>query len=472
MGKLAARKKRVKRTESIGNVAPEAEEQVDALDGRIEAIQMLIPLGLQAVTEELRRAVVELAGPRYQRKESDQPLRRWGSQRGSVYLADQKLPVEVPRVRNVASATEVPLRAYQALQRPRQMDEGLLLRMLKGIATRNYEACAETVPEAFGLSRSSVSRRYVKGTARKLAQFQERSLEGYDLVALFLDGKSFADEEIIIALGVTLDGQKIPLGFVQAATENERVCRRFLSDLVERGLQFEAGLLVVMDGAKGLYKAVMSVLKGHACVQRCQYHKRQNVASYLPKSEHSGIRRKMEAAYGNPTYAEAKAALEALKPGLELMNQSALHSLEEGLEETLTLHRLGLIPMLCTARFNFSRVDNGYYTVCVRVLPLASGPTGACADSTSRHSPLRSGRMAGTAGIHDDGARRAAARLPGAPAASLSAELPTAPRRAAAPTSASAANRRRKPECQEVSPLGSSGRSAYNHCPKIPASAE
>ena len=138
------------------------------------------------------------------------------------------------------------------------------MRMLKGIATRNYEACADTVPEAFGLSRSSVSRRYVKGSARKLAEFQERSLEVYDLVALFLDGKSFADEEIIIALGVTLDEQKIPLGFVQAATENERVCRRFLADLVERGLPFESGLLVVLDGAKGLYKAVMSVLKGYA----------------------------------------------------------------------------------------------------------------------------------------------------------------------------------------------------------------
>ena len=173
-------------------------------------------MGLQAVAEELQRAVVELAGPRYQRKGSDQPLRRWGSQLGSVYLADQKLPVDVPRVRNVANHTEVPLDVYQALQTPRQMDEGLLLRMLKGIATRNYEACAEAVPEAFGLSSSSVSRRYVKGTARKLAEFQERSLEGYDLVALFLDGKSFADEEIIIALGVTLDGQKIPLGFVQA----------------------------------------------------------------------------------------------------------------------------------------------------------------------------------------------------------------------------------------------------------------
>ena len=346
MSKLAARKKRVKRTVTIGRVVPEAVEQVEDLDSRIEAIQWLIPLGLKAVTEELQRAVVELAGPRYERKGPDQPLRRWGSQPGSVYLGDQKLPVEVPRVRNVASDTEVPLNAYQALQTPRQMDEGLLLRMLKGIATRNYEACAEAVPEAFGLSPSSVSRRYVKGTARKRAQFQERSLEGYDLVALFLDGKSFADEEIIIALGVTLDGQKIPLGFVQAATENERVCRRFLSDLVERGMQYEAGLLVVMDGAKGLYKAVMSVLKGHACVQRCQYHKRQNVVSYLSKSAQSGIGRKMEAAYGKPTYEAAKKALDALKPGLELMNQSALHSLEEGMEETLTLHRLGLTPML------------------------------------------------------------------------------------------------------------------------------
>ena len=313
MSKLAARKKRVKRTVSIGRVVPEAVEQVEDLDSRIEAIQWLIPLGLKAVTEELHRAVIELAGPRYQRKGSDQPLRRWGSQSGSVYLGDQKLPVEVPRVRNVASDTEVPLNAYQALQTPRQMDEGLLLRMLKGIATRHYEACAQAVPEAFGLSSSSVSRRYVKGTARKLAQFQERCLEGYDLVALFLDGKSFADEEIIIALGVTLDGQKIPLGFVQAATENERVCRRFLSGLVDRGLQYEAGLLVVMDGAKGLYKAVMSVLKGHACVQRCQYHKRQNVVSYLSKSAQSGIGRKMEAAYGKPTYEAAKKALAALK---------------------------------------------------------------------------------------------------------------------------------------------------------------
>ena len=346
MGKLAARKDRVKRTVSIGAVNPASEELIEGLDARIEAIQMLVPLGLQAVAEELERAVVELAGPRYQRKDPKQPHRRWGSQPGSVYLSDQKLPVMVPRVRDMKSCKEVSLDAYQALQRPRKMDEGLLLRMLKGIATRNYDACAETVPEAFGLSSSSVSRRYIKGTARKLAEFQERSLEEYDLVALFLDGKTFAEEEIIIALGVTLDGHKIPLGFVQAATENESVCRSFLADLVERGLQFQSGLLVVLDGAKGLYKAVMSVLQGYVCVQRCQYHKRKNVISYLPKSEQSRIRRQMEAAYGKPTHEEAKKALKALKPGLKLMNLSALTSLEEGLDETLTLHRLGLMPML------------------------------------------------------------------------------------------------------------------------------
>ena len=346
MGKLSARNKGVKRTVKMGNMSPAAMSGVDDLDGRIEAIQLLIPLGLQAVAEELERAVVELAGERYQRKAADQPLRRWGAQRGSVYLGDQKLPVDVPRVRNVDDDSEIPLAAYQTLQAPRNLDEGLLRRMLKGIATRNYEACAETVPQTFGLSASTVSRRYVKATARKLAQFQERSLADYDLVAVLLDGKSFADEQIIIALGVTLDGQKIPLGFVQAATENERVCRRFLADLVDRGLQYEAGLLVVIDGAKGLHKAVMSTLKGYACVQRCQYHKRKNIESYLPKAEQSRIRRKVETAYSKPTYEGAKKALAVLKPELELMNQSALSSLEEGMEETLTLHRLGLMPTL------------------------------------------------------------------------------------------------------------------------------
>ena len=229
-------------------------EEIDALDTRIALIQALIPLGLDAVSALLQEEVTRLAGPRYQRKEADQAHRRWGGQPGSVYLSDQKLPIQVPRVRNVETQAEVLLDAYQALQSPRQVDDGLLLRVLNGLSTRQYETCAEAVPPAFGLSSSTVSRRFIKATARKLQQFQERSLADYDLVALFVDGKTFADEEMIIALGITIKGEKIPLGFIQAASENERVCRQFIQDLIRRGLRYEEGLLALIDGSKGFYK--------------------------------------------------------------------------------------------------------------------------------------------------------------------------------------------------------------------------
>jgi len=161
-----------------------------------------------------------------------------------------------------------------------------------------------------------------------------------------VDGKTFADEEMVIALGVTTDGQKILLGFVETATENERVCRALIQDLIRRGLRYEEGLLVLLDGSKGLYNAVTKALKGYVRVQRCQWHKRENVVSYLPESERPRIKRRLQKAYDLDTYDEAKTALEALKPELALMNQSAVASLEEGLEETLTLHRLGMIPSL------------------------------------------------------------------------------------------------------------------------------
>ena len=316
------------------------------LDTRIALIQALIPLGLQAVEDLLEQEVAQLAGAHYQRKEADQPHRRWGQQPGSVYLADQKLPLPVPRVRNMATRSEVPLESYRALQVPRHLDEGLLVRIVKGLSCRQYGACAEAVPEAFGLSASTVSRRFIQASTRKLRQFQERPLEGYDLVAMFFDGKTFAAEEMIIALGVTIQGEKIPLGFVQAATENERVCRSFIDTLIERGLRYEAGLLVLIDGSQGLYKAITKALQGYVVVQRCQWHKRENVVAYLAPEAHPRYRKKLNRAYDQCTYAAAKQALESLKPELALLNQSALRSLEEGFEETLTLHQLGLMPYL------------------------------------------------------------------------------------------------------------------------------
>ncbi|MDP7650004.1 MAG: transposase [Candidatus Thalassarchaeaceae archaeon] len=330
--------------------AGKGEVKVDSdctdLETRVALIQALIPLGLEAVADELPSEVDRLVGARYARKGSGQPRRRWGSQKGSVCLLDQKLPVEVPRVRNVETNTEVPLESYERLQEPRKMDEGLFLRVVKGISCRNYEACAEAVPEAFGISASSVSRRFIKATARKLKQFQERPLDDYDIVALFVDGKTFADQEMVIALGVTIDGQKIPLGFVETATENERICRQLIQDLIRRGLRYDQGLLVVLDGSKGLYSAITKALKGYVRVQRCQWHKRENVLSYLPEGDRPRIKRKLQKAYDLETYEQAKAALEGLKPELALVNQSAAASLEEGLEETLTLHTLGMIPFL------------------------------------------------------------------------------------------------------------------------------
>jgi len=315
-----------------------------ALDVRIELIQALIPVALDAVADVLEQSVIGLAGLRYSRKSGD--LRRWGRQAGSVYLGDQKVPISVPRVRDVKAGSEVTLEAYKALQRPRRVDDGLLLRVLKGISCRNYEQCAEKVPEAFGLSASSVSRRFIQATAHKLQAFQERSLEDLDLVAVILDGTSFGSQEMIIALGVTIEGRKVPLGFIEAATEHEIPCRQLLQDLIDRGLRYTDGLLVVIDGSKGLHKAVTGLLKGYACVQRCQYHKRHNITSYLAKGQRTRFRQKLQKAYEKETYDEALSALRALKPELALMNQSAVRSLEEGLEETLTLHRLGLMPFL------------------------------------------------------------------------------------------------------------------------------
>lgn len=319
-------------------------EVLSDLDVRVSMIQALIPLGLKAVGELLQEEVTQLAGIWYERKASDRPWRRWGRQQGSVYLSDQKVPISVPRVRNIKTDQEVDLQAYKRFQNPRKLDEGLLLRVLKGISCANYQACAEAVPEAFGISSSSVSRRFIKATAEKLRQFQNRSLETYNLVALFIDGD--AEDKMLIALGITINGEKIPLGFVQTSTENGRVCRQFLQELIRRGLRYHEGLLVIVDGSKGLITAIRKTLDGYALIQRCQWHKREDVVAYLPKAEQHRMRRKLQAAYNIKTYEGARKALNLLKPQLELMNQYAKNSLEEGLEETLTLHRLGMAEHL------------------------------------------------------------------------------------------------------------------------------
>jgi len=156
-------------------------------------------------------------------------------------------------------------------------------------------------------------------SSRKLKELVERDLSCYDFVALFIDGKSFADDEMIIALGVTVSGEKIPLGFIQAAAENDRVIKNFLSGLLGRRVNIEEGILCIIEGAKGLCSAIRKVFSGRALIQRCEWHKRENVVSYLPKSQQATWRRRLQRAYEKPSYREAQAALNRLKPELKLV---------------------------------------------------------------------------------------------------------------------------------------------------------
>jgi len=311
-------------------------------------IQALIPLGLRAVEEALQQEVSALAGARYARHGGAPGVVRWGQQAGSIFLADQKLPITVPRVRDQVARSEVPLATYATLQTPRALDTGLFRRVLGGISCREYEAAAEAVPAAFGLAKSSVSRRFVRASARALRQLHERRHDDAEWLVLLLDGKTFASDQMVIALGVTTAGEKRILGMVQTATENKRVCAAFLRELQERGFHATDDLLVVLDGAKGLRAAVREAY-GDVPVQRCQWHKRENVVSYLTKPLQIVWRRKLQAAYAHGSYADAKRALQRLVRELTTINESAARSLEEGLEETLTLHRLGVVAELGTS---------------------------------------------------------------------------------------------------------------------------
>jgi len=327
-------------------VTPWEKELSSELDMRIAMIKALIPLGLEAVAEELKREVEMLAGKRYSRDGGLPGHYRWGKENRSIYLSDQKVRVSVPRVRDALNNKEVSLRTLELLQQPHDADEGVLRKILLGLSCRDYQSCAEAVPEAFGLSASSISRRFIKASSRKLKELMERDLSGDDFVVLFIDGKSFAEDEIIIALGVTIGGEQVVLGFVQSGTENERVIKDFLNSLMDRGLNIDQGLLCVIDGSKGLYSGIKKAFRERIFIQRCQWHKRENVVNYLPKGMQQIWRRKLQKAYEKPTYEEAKAELKRLHNELMLINRSAAASLEEGLEETLTLHRLGLFKEL------------------------------------------------------------------------------------------------------------------------------
>lgn len=335
------RRSKQKRLEQVPAIVSRERYEGMELDAKVQLIQDLTSMAMMHISEVLQQEVAELAGVRYAHSQDGSKFHRYGSNPGTVRLAGQNVPLQVPRVRSENG--EVPLQSYRKFRAtPGEVNEKLLHRVLSGISCRNYEKAADAIPGAIGLSSSSVSRSFIEASAAQLKAFQERDLSQEDYVAMFLDGKAFAETLMVVALGVTMDGSKRPLGFVEATTENKTTLVEFLRSLLARGLDVSQGILVVIDGAKGLRAAVREAFSRRAVIGRCHWHKRKNVVSYLAKGEQSGWRKRLQRALDRPTYEEAKKALEALHSELEEINQSAAASLQEGLEEILTLHRLGV----------------------------------------------------------------------------------------------------------------------------------
>lgn len=326
-------------------VIEEMEAKVIAREARLAMIQQLIPLGLMAVEEQLQWEMTGLVGgERGARTAGD--IKRWGANPGSVFVGDQKLKINVPRARDLKRNQEVQLKSYERLQSPAHVDEVALRRVINGISQGKYERAAESIPETFGIKKSSISRKFIRASSRKLAEFKNRDLSGYDIVAIFIDGKCFAENEMVIALGVTVEGEKVLLGFIETSTENYAICRDFLNSLKDRGLNLDQEILFIIDGGKGIYKGINKVMGDRAVIARCQWHKRENVVDYLAKERKDDFRGKLQSAYEQPTYDLAKKALLAVRGELKAINQSAVNSLDEGFEETLMLHRLGLFEKL------------------------------------------------------------------------------------------------------------------------------
>jgi putative transposase len=223
-------------------------------------------------------------------------------------------------------------------------------RMLAKLSCRRYPAGLEpvgtqVVQASSGTSKSAVSRRFVARTEHALAELLAQDLTGMDLVALLVDGIRVAEHTCVVALGIALDGTKVPLALVEGATENATVVTEVLTGLRDRGLDVTRPILVVIDGAKALRRAVLDVFD-HPVIQRCQLHKLRNVTDRLPDAVASTAAKRMRAAYHNPDPLVAQAELEALARELDRAHPGAASSLREGLAETLTIGRLGVPPTL------------------------------------------------------------------------------------------------------------------------------
>jgi len=286
----------------------------------------------------MEEEVRHVAGGRYQQHE-ERRAHRWGKEDGYCVIDGQKVPIQRTRLRT-RDKGEQRLGSYELFQRSGPLQQGGWDKMMRGLSTRNYGAVVKDFSTAYGIGKSAVSESFIEASREKVKQLMERPLGGLRLCAVLIDGTPFKDRQMIVALGIGCDGRKTVLGLREGATENATVVGALLSDLVERGLDFSTPRLYVLDGGKALHAAVRRHAGESAFIQRCQVHKKCNVVDHLPEEHKTDVRRKLQNAYAMVDYSDAKRALERLHQELMHLNPSAARSLEEGLEETLTVHKL------------------------------------------------------------------------------------------------------------------------------------
>ena len=311
---------------------------------RADLHQFVISAGTAALAAVLEHERTRLVGPRYvhvPRREAH----RAGSAPGELVLGGRRVQVRRPRVRTL-DGREVELPSWNAFAAEDPLHERAVEQMLVGVSTRSYARSLEPVPDELvtrGTSRSAVSRRFVAATEKQMAEWLGRDLTAIDLVVLMIDGVYVGDDHVLrVSLGFDAQGNKHVLGIREGATENAASCTALLTDVRERGLRTDRAILAVIDGAKALAKAIREVFGPRALIQRCQQHKSRNVTDQLPEDMRPSVRQALREAYGCADVARAKRMLTNLVRRLRDEHPGASSSLEEGLDETLTVKRLGL----------------------------------------------------------------------------------------------------------------------------------
>jgi transposase-like protein len=322
--------------DALGELAGAAKDGLLALS---------VGLGLGVLSEMMEAELDEVVGPKHA-KISERTAVRHGHEDGKVTLGGRRVAVRRPRARTADGEQEVPLATYEYFADRDPLTRVVLEQMLAGVSTRRFTRTREPVGEKVrgserSASKSAVSREFIGCTREHLDALMSRDLADVRLAALMVDGIELKGRCAIVALGVSTDGVKIPLGLWDGSTENKTVTAHLLADLVGRGLDVEQGVLVVLDGSKALRAAVDEVF-GPVPVQRCVRHKERNVLDHLPERDRPAVKTRLRRAWASDNHALALEGLQTLAGELEHSHPGAAASLTEGLEETLTLTRLGI----------------------------------------------------------------------------------------------------------------------------------